>query len=176
MIDCNETQVGCRLPWDRTLWSHNQTCTTIQQYRWVWLDWAGGDFHPTVQVEDSNTDNSDPVQSSIWRFAIAFFKSEQEIWGTLQQPNRRGFGWDLQENRLPQALPLYEVLGGRRQKTNSLQIRELLVRPRLGVQRHFCRDGAADLPLDIARRRIWRNSQSFSWRVVYVAVGWFLFD
>ena len=79
MIDCNETQVSCKLPWDRTLWSHNQTCTTIQQYRWVWLDWAGGEYHPTVLVEDSNTDNSDPVQSSICRFAVAFFKSEQEI-------------------------------------------------------------------------------------------------
>ena len=30
-------QVGCKLPWDQSPWSHNQTCSTIQQYRSLFI-------------------------------------------------------------------------------------------------------------------------------------------
>ena len=28
-------QIGCKLPWDRFPWSHNETCASIHQYRFI---------------------------------------------------------------------------------------------------------------------------------------------
>ena len=71
-----------------------------------------------------------------------------------------------------EALPLHEVQDRGRPTANFLQIQKLLVQPQLCVQRHFCGDGTAGLPLDFSCRRVRRIPQSFPRHLLHVLVGW----
>ena len=96
---------------------------------------------------------------------------EQEIWETVQRHRYWRPGWHLQEDRMPEALPLYEVLDWRRSTPDILSIEELLIRAEPSVQWHFCGNGDVDLPLDFSCSRIWRITFTFPWHLLYVIVG-----
>ena len=158
-------QIGCKLPWDRFPWSHNETCVSIHQYRFIIFN--APHFHIVFQCFDvgrwdRNTSwNSLPYDSNI----------NQEIRATLQQDSCGGLGWDLPKDWVPQTLQVLEVQNCWRQTSDSLQVRGLLVQPAHLVQRHFRRDGGVDLPLDFSCGGVRRLSWSFSRRLLHVLVG-----
>ena len=84
-------QIGCKLPWDRFPWSHNETCASIHQYRFIIFN--APHFHIISQCfgigrwdrntswnslpYDSNInigDTSNSITRSLWRTWMGFTK------------------------------------------------------------------------------------------------------
>ena len=53
---CVQLQIGCKLPWDRFPWSHNETCASIHQYRFIILMPPISTSFPNVSIFEGGTE------------------------------------------------------------------------------------------------------------------------
>ena len=84
-------QIGCKLPWDRFPWSHNETCVSIHQYRFIifnaphfhiisqcfWYRAVGQKYFLkfiTIWFQHKPGDTSNSITRFLWRTWMGFTK------------------------------------------------------------------------------------------------------